>query len=86
MFEILHSGELYLPNDPSILIEQQKHLELLYDYNQTRPSEQEKRAALLSQMLAEVGEGCYVEPPFHANWGGAHVHFNERRRDALCRM
>ena len=75
MFEILHSGELYLPNDPSILIEQQKHLELLYDYNQTRPSEQEKRAALLSQMLAEVGEGCYVEPPFHANWGGAHVHF-----------
>ncbi len=37
MFEILHSGELYLPNDPSILIEQQKHLELLYDYNQARP-------------------------------------------------
>lgn len=75
MFEILHSGELYLPNDPSILIEQQKHLELLYDYNQTRPSVQEKREALLKQMLAEVGEGCYVEPPFHANWGGAHVHF-----------
>ena len=36
MFEMLHSGELYLPNDPSILIEQQKHLELLYDYNDHR--------------------------------------------------
>ena len=26
-------------------------------------------------MLAEVGEGCYVESPFHANFGGRHVHF-----------
>jgi len=21
--------------------------------------------------------GCYVEPPFHANWGGKHVHFGK---------
>ena len=26
-------------------------------------------------MFAEIGEGCYIEPPFHANWGGHHVHF-----------
>jgi galactoside O-acetyltransferase len=26
-------------------------------------------------MFAEIGEGCYIEPPFHANWGGRHVHF-----------
>lgn len=31
--------------------------------------------ALLGEMLAELGEGCYIEPPFHANWGGRHVHF-----------
>ena len=24
-----------------------------------------------------VGEGCYIEPPFHANLGGAHVHFGK---------
>ena len=29
-------------------------------------------------MLAEVGEGCYIEPPFHANWGGKHVHFGNK--------
>ena len=22
-----------------------------------------------------MGEGCWIEPPFHANWGGHHVHF-----------
>ena len=28
-------------------------------------------------MLAEVGEECWIEPPFHANWGGRHVHFGK---------
>ena len=52
-------------------------MELLYDYNQTRPREQERRQALLRRMLAEVGEECWIEPPFHANWGGRHVHFGK---------
>lgn len=32
--------------------------------------ELDKREALLKEMFAEIGEGCYIEPPFHANWGG----------------
>ena len=28
-------------------------------------------------MLAEVGENCYIEAPFYANWGGSHVHFGD---------
>ncbi len=71
----LHSGGLYLPNDDSILKEQAKYLELQYDFNQTRPCEMEKRSALLNKMFADIGDGCYVEPPLHANWGGHHVHF-----------
>lgn len=71
----LHSGELYNPNDPELLQEQAHYLEVLYDFNHTRPSEGARRAALLREMLAECGEDCYIEPPFHANWGGHHVHF-----------
>ena len=71
----LHTGDLYLPNDPEVLEEQLGYMELLYEYNQTRPWEQERRQALLRELLAEVGEGCWIEPPFHANWGGRHVHF-----------
>ena len=73
--EKLHSGELYLPNDDSILVEQFGYVDRMYDYNMTRPTEFEKRMELLKEMLAEVGEGCYIEPPFHSNWGGHHVHF-----------
>ena len=31
--------------------------------------------SLLKKMLAEIGEGCYIEPPFHANWAGRYIHF-----------
>lgn len=75
MADRMHTGELYLPNDESITAEQLKCLDKLYEFNMTRPSEQQKRAELLREMLAEVGEGCYIEAPFYANWGGKHVHF-----------
>ena len=73
--EKMQSGELYVCADDSLLSEQMTYLEKLCDYNNTRPSESEKRQQLLSEMFAEIGEGCYIEPPFHANWGGHHVHF-----------
>ena len=73
----MHTGELYLPGDPEIMAEQMLCLEKLYDFNQTRPSEMEKRERLLKEMFAEIGEGCYIEPPFHSNWGGKHVHFGK---------
>lgn len=75
MKEKLHTGEIYYPNDEEIVIDQQKRLDRLYDYNMTRPSEPEKRKALLKEMFAEIGENCYIEPPFHSNFGGGHVHF-----------
>lgn len=77
MKEKIHTGELYLPNDPEILSEQQQYLEKLYDFNLTRPSETEKRQEMLKEMFAEIGEGCYIEPPFHANFGGKNVHFGK---------
>lgn len=77
MKEKMHTGELYLPGDKEIMEEQTLCLEKLYDFNATRPLEFEKRTELLKEMFAEIGEGCYIEPPFHSNWGGHHVHFGK---------
>ena len=77
MREKMHSGELYYPNAEEIMTEQMACLEKLYDFNATRPHEGEKREALLREMFAEIGEGCYIEPPLHANWGCHHVHFGK---------
>ncbi len=76
-YEKLHSGEIYDPNNEDIFKEQIKCLDRLYDFNATRPTELEKRAEMLKEMLAEVGENCYIEPPFHSNWGGKHVHLGK---------
>ena len=69
IFEKMHNGELYLPNDKELAKLQMKCLDRLYDFNQTRPTEMAKRQELLKEMFAEIGEGCYIEPPFHANFG-----------------
>lgn len=73
----MHTGKLYFCNDEKLLKEQQECLERLYDFNHTRPGEGEKRNALLKSMFADIGDGCYIEPPLYSNWGGKHVHFGK---------
>ena len=75
--EKMTAGVLYLPGDSTIMEEQNKCMEKLYDFNMTRPSEGNKRNEMLKDMFAEFGEGSYIEPPLHANWGGAHTHFGK---------
>ena len=67
--ERMLAGKVYFCNDEALMAEQTACLEKLYDFNQTRPSETEKRVKLLKELLAEAGENLYIEPPLHANWG-----------------
>ena len=76
-FEKMQSGKIYDPCESDLVVEQTACLEKLYDFNATRPSEMQKRTQMLKDMFAEIGEGCYIEPPFHANWGGKQVHFGK---------
>ena len=73
----LHSGELYLPMDPEIMKQQFICLDRLFRYNQLMPSQQAEKTTLLKEMFAEIGEGCYIETPFHSNFGGRNVHFGK---------
>ena len=65
----MKSGKLYNTADPQLQAQQRQCNELVYDYNATRPSETQRREELLKQIFAEVGEGCWIEPPLRANWG-----------------
>ncbi len=77
MKDKMHTGELYLPGDDSIMQEQYQRVNRLCDFNATRPTEISRRQELLKKMFAEIGEDCYIEPPFYANQGGANVHFGK---------
>ena len=70
----MHNGKLYYAGQPELIADQLTYLEKNFDYNQLRPSQQKEKQTLLKQLFAEIGESCYIEAPFHANWGGKHVH------------
>ena len=72
--EKIHSGQIYWPSDESIMTEQLGYLDLMDEYNRTSRRLQSRRQELLKQLFAEVGENCYIESPYFANWGGHHVH------------
>ncbi|WP_104091772.1 sugar O-acetyltransferase [Arthrobacter sp. GMC3] len=73
-YERMLNGQVYDPSEGLIMAEQAEALELLHDFNATRPSQLDERSRLLRQMFGTLGDGCYFEPPLRANWGGRHVH------------
>lgn len=75
--EKLHSGAIYDPADPVIMQEQIECLKKLDEYNATKITETDKRNSLLKEMFAEIGDNCCILTPFHANFGGKHVHFGK---------
>lgn len=70
-------GRIYPPGDEEIMAEQVVCMQKLWEYNQIQPKDMDKRFAKLQDMFAEIGEGSYIEPPLHANFGGKHVHFGK---------
>lgn len=73
----MHDREIYFCNEQELMDEQTLCLEILYDFNQTRPSESKKREEILARLFAEIGPDCYIEPPLRANWG-RHTHFGRQ--------
>ncbi len=73
----MQAGLIYNPTVSSLADRQTEALELLYDFNATRPSEGARRSELLTQMFGSIGEDCYIEPPLRANWGGRNVYFGD---------
>lgn len=72
--ERMEAGLIYDPLDQEIMENQSQCLELMYEFNLSRPSELEKRIELLGRMLGKIGAGSYIEPPFRANWAGMHLY------------
>ena len=74
-YERMAKGLLYDPNDREILAEQVPYQDALWRFNRLKPSELGEKQRYMREVFAACGDGCYIELPFHANWGGHHVHF-----------
>ena len=76
--ERMTSGLIYDACDKDILEEQGPYQEKLWEFNQLKPTEADKKQAYMKEVFAECGEGCYIELPFRSSWGGHHVHFGSK--------
>lgn len=74
-FERMIKGLIYDPMNDDITSEQVPFQDKLWEFNQLKPSDIEEKQRYMREVFAECGENCYIELPFHANWGGHHVHF-----------
>ena len=75
--ERMLSGKLYDCADETLQARQRELNELVFDYNNTRPTDGTRHQTLLQQIFEDMGEGCYIEPPLHANWG-SHTHLGNK--------
>ena len=74
-YERMEKGLIYDPADATIMKEQVVFQDMLWSFNQLKPTEYDKKQKYMKEVFAECGDNCYIELPFHANWGGHHVHF-----------
>ncbi len=77
-YERMLAGLIYDPADPQILSEQAGFAERLWAFNQLRSGDAAEKERYMKEVFASCGEGCWIELPFRANWGGRHVHFGHR--------
>ncbi len=73
--QLLNSGEYYNCNDPELLKYQFKCKRDMDRYNLTSnsPFGLKRRKKILQKMFGKIGANPYIEPPFHANFGGKNV-------------
>ena len=74
-YERMVKGLIYDPADTEIMKEQIYFQDRLWRFNQLKPSDITEKNNYMKEIFAECGENNYIELPFHANWGGHHVHF-----------
>ena len=62
-------GDLYFSFGEELFNERQFAKEIIFDFNNLRPQEVEKRNELLKKLLGSYGEKFFIEPPFRCDYG-----------------
>lgn len=63
------AGELYIAEDPELAVDYQRAMALMEAFNASPAADAELRAALLNDLIGEIGEGAAIRPPFYCDYG-----------------
>lgn len=75
VLERIRRGLLYTESEASFQ-NPQRRSDLIFEYNQTRPSDTRRRRSLLEAILGSVGARTVLLSPFHAGFG-SNVHIGD---------
>ena len=75
-YEHGHKDPVDIQQEQELDAERKRCKEVMFDYNNTRPSEDEKRTAILKGILGDCGDHVFIENPVHMSYG-THVHLGE---------
>jgi maltose O-acetyltransferase len=67
--ERMLAGELYFASDSELVAARVRARELTERYNTTAPAAADERRALLGDLIGELGDDVWIEPPFHCDYG-----------------
>jgi maltose O-acetyltransferase len=62
-------GELYLAADEELVADRLRCRKLLRAYNTADPADEEGRRRIADALLARIGQGSWIEAPFHCDYG-----------------
>ena len=75
--EKMLAGAPYLASDRELNALHRRAVRLCREYNQTVGEDEDRRAALLRELLGTTSRGVYIEPPFFCDYG-RHLHLGEK--------
>lgn len=67
--EKMLNGEYYISWDEELTLEREKAKDLLFEFNNTRPSLRAEREEIIRNMFGGVGKNCWIESPFNCDFG-----------------
>ena len=72
-YEHGHKDPIDIEQEKALQKERVQCKEILFNYNNTPPSQEETRQQIMHQLLGSHGENIFFEPPIHMSYG-SHVH------------
>lgn len=67
--EKLKNNMLFTDMTEGLPEERRMGKEMVYDFNHTRPSENEKRIEIAKKLFGKIGTNFWIEPPIHLAYG-----------------
>lgn len=67
--EKMLAGKYYLGWDKELMQERETTVNLLFDFNNTRPTLRKEREQMIKKLFQSTGESCWIESPFFCDHG-----------------